>query len=530
MEKVVVNKLLSTRKGFSIIEIVISTALFVLIALGLFSSFIIFQRSYLIFGDENRAVLVAEEGLEAVRNIYENDFSNLSDGTFGLSFSSGEWNFFSSSDIQGIYTRKIIISSVDSETKKVISEVTWQRNNLQDGKVFLVTYFTNWQKEILIENCLLMNISSACFDNTNTRILLNASLSNVCDEDLIITSTTIFWDRADSDFTNLTIDGNQRWSFNCSWNCSPTGNQISGTVLNFGDNILTISANSTVNIDEFRWQRNTMQDYEIGPFVFSSGDGTEYNFPALTNNFICGEGEPDITAPGTITSLVASDPTIDSVLLSWISPGDDGLEEGTATEYDIRYSTSPISEINWDSAIQVLDEPLPLPAQNNQSITVSGLNHSTTYYFAMKTRDEVYNFSELSNNASIQTATVNNPQAVDLLVNTSNISLSSNNRDVQNILISNTGSQNITISNIILSWTGGQSNNAVRIVRIDNSKLWSGKASSGQVLDITDSILTPLQNRTINYFRFSRAMNGAVLNITFNMIDGSQKIISNINL
>jgi hypothetical protein len=104
----------------------------------------------------------------------------------------------------------------------------------------------------------------------------------------------------------------------------------------------------------------------------------------------------DASAPAAITDLAASDPTSNSMTLSWTAPGDDD-KSGTASQYDIRYSAASISEANWPSATQVSGEPAPQVAGSSQSMTVSGLVPSTTYYFAMKTADEVPNISDLSN-------------------------------------------------------------------------------------------------------------------------------------
>ena len=111
-------------------------------------------------------------------------------------------------------------------------------------------------------------------------------------------------------------------------------------------------------------------------------------------------GEPDTTPPSAITDLTASSPTPDSITLTWTAPGDDG-NVGTASQYDIRYSTSPIDEGNWDSATQLDGEPTPSPAGTEEIFTVTGLSTDTTYYFAMKTADEVPNWSELSNVTSV---------------------------------------------------------------------------------------------------------------------------------
>ncbi len=109
-----------------------------------------------------------------------------------------------------------------------------------------------------------------------------------------------------------------------------------------------------------------------------------------------GGGGSDTIAPAAITSLSAGTATASSVSLSWSSPGDDG-STGTVTGYDVRYSTSAITSGNWSSATQASGEPSPAVAGTGQSMNVSGLAASTTYYFAIKSSDEVANISDLSN-------------------------------------------------------------------------------------------------------------------------------------
>ena len=111
---------------------------------------------------------------------------------------------------------------------------------------------------------------------------------------------------------------------------------------------------------------------------------------------------PDTTAPAAVSNLSASNATASSIDLSWAAPGNDG-STGTATSYDIRYSTTTITDGNFSSAAQVSGEPAPSVAGSSQSMTISGLSVSTTYYFALKTSDEVPNTSGLSNVASTTT-------------------------------------------------------------------------------------------------------------------------------
>ncbi|MFH1442825.1 MAG: fibronectin type III domain-containing protein [Candidatus Micrarchaeota archaeon] len=104
----------------------------------------------------------------------------------------------------------------------------------------------------------------------------------------------------------------------------------------------------------------------------------------------------DTTSPAAITNLAASSSTDTQVTLQWTSPGDDG-SAGIATSYDVRYSTSAITAANFGGAIPATGEPSPQVAGSTESYTVSGLSASTTYYFAIKTADEIPNWSALSN-------------------------------------------------------------------------------------------------------------------------------------
>ena len=99
----------------------------------------------------------------------------------------------------------------------------------------------------------------------------------------------------------------------------------------------------------------------------------------------------------TIVLLLASSSIqAASIVLHWTAPGDDG-RIGRASQYDLRYSTSVISDANWAQATKVTGLPAPLPAGNREWCIVRNLLPSTNYYFAIKAADERSNWSPLSN-------------------------------------------------------------------------------------------------------------------------------------
>lgn len=115
--------------------------------------------------------------------------------------------------------------------------------------------------------------------------------------------------------------------------------------------------------------------------------------------------------------VVWADPgaTPTTIVVRWTAPGDDGAS-GTAAEYDLRYSTSAITEDNWAEAIRISGEPTPHPAGQEESTIVADLNPDTRYYFALKTADDAYNWSILSNLAMGTTADNLPPTAINDLI------------------------------------------------------------------------------------------------------------------
>lgn len=144
--------------------------------------------------------------------------------------------------------------------------------------------------------------------------------------------------------------------------------------------------------------------------------------------------EDDGDAPVVITDLMATDVAITSVTLSWTSPSDPG--NGSASVYDIRYSTSPITEENFASATAVPNPPAPKPAGSPESITITGLAPGTTYYFAIKSADFFGNYSAISN--VLEQAT-NFPPVLSIAPEDLTVDLQTGGSDVRTVNISNTG-------------------------------------------------------------------------------------------
>lgn len=138
----------------------------------------------------------------------------------------------------------------------------------------------------------------------------------------------------------------------------------------------------------------------LGSPAYSSGWPDGY-----AGAFSSGSLVGDTTPPGAVPDLATGQVGDTSVLLTWTAPGDDG-NAGTASAYDIRWSTAPINASNFDAATPFATVPFPLGAGQAQSFVALGLQPSTAYWFALKARDEVPNWSAVSN---VVTATTTAP-------------------------------------------------------------------------------------------------------------------------
>lgn len=138
---------LKFKKGFLLIEVLLAVTILSLLVSFVVGAAIYGEQSTMLSGARARAAFLADEGLEAARNIRDAQFSNLTDGTYGLSKATNVWTFSGSSDTTDIFTRSLAISSVTSTKKQIASTVTWQQNQQRSGSISLTTFLTKWQSQ-----------------------------------------------------------------------------------------------------------------------------------------------------------------------------------------------------------------------------------------------------------------------------------------------------------------------------------------------------------------------------------------------
>ena len=156
---------MKNRLAFSVIEVMLAAALFVIISTGVILALIGGVQANRSGSEQTVATQFAVAGLEAVRSIKNRDFALLTN-TSGPGVArdvNGVWVWNASNNIMENYSRAITISSVnrdgsgnivasggvvDADTKKVTSTVTWTAGVGRNNSVILSDYLTNWRKSI----------------------------------------------------------------------------------------------------------------------------------------------------------------------------------------------------------------------------------------------------------------------------------------------------------------------------------------------------------------------------------------------
>ncbi len=136
----------NTKSGFSLVEIILSIALFALLLTAIAGFYIYGQQSSITYGERSRAYAIAEQALEAIKNIKDTGFNNIAIGTYGLGISqSGSWELLPGTpDVIEELTRTITIEELDANTKKVTITITQTINSVTKEIATLTSKFTNW--------------------------------------------------------------------------------------------------------------------------------------------------------------------------------------------------------------------------------------------------------------------------------------------------------------------------------------------------------------------------------------------------
>lgn len=137
----------SRTHGFSVVEVLLAASIFAMLTTAVIGALVYGRASTASSGDRARANLVADEGIEAVRNIRDAGFANLTDGTYGLVQSGNTWTLSGTSDTSDIFTRSITIASGGTNRKTITSNVSWSGGQ-GSRQASVVSELTNWMTNL----------------------------------------------------------------------------------------------------------------------------------------------------------------------------------------------------------------------------------------------------------------------------------------------------------------------------------------------------------------------------------------------
>lgn len=137
---------MTTRRGQSILEVMIAVAIMVISITASAAMMTATERGSSEMAGETRASAVAEEGIQASISIRDRGWNSLAVGTHGLIIQASplEWIFQGSSDTAYGFTRTVTVSAVDANTRKVAVNVSWSPDGKRTARIEEQILLTDW--------------------------------------------------------------------------------------------------------------------------------------------------------------------------------------------------------------------------------------------------------------------------------------------------------------------------------------------------------------------------------------------------
>jgi type II secretory pathway pseudopilin PulG len=131
-------------KGFGLVEVLLSIALFALVVTGLMSVLAYTTTSIPHNNNYSDAIRLASEGVDAVRNTWRYDPTLINIGISGVDKTNGILTLGSFPDVVGIFTRTITIQK--SDPLLVTVTIDWNEASGQANSFTLESLVTYWQR------------------------------------------------------------------------------------------------------------------------------------------------------------------------------------------------------------------------------------------------------------------------------------------------------------------------------------------------------------------------------------------------
>ena len=388
-------------RGQSIIEVIIAIIVFVLIGRAItilsISSFDALTQG----GEHTQAIALAQEGIEAVKNIQNRAWNEISYSTSSVSVSGNKWIFDGEGTTEtiGQYDRIISFddvcrdslnnildcpgSYVDPYSKKVTSSIEWIARRDIGNSINQTTYLTNWDSQEWIQTDWFNGSGQSIWTDTS-RYESSNNISISTSGQISLTSNNI----QDGGF-DFGTSSNFDWPFDTGSNynydtekievtgsysqlVSTGGSSASGNTLNED---FTSNANSwSFNL----WDINVQEVTSTGSWQSSGGNPSGYidiNIPSNAWNDEVGgywEQSIDITENGAVVTC-----SFDWIINQWVAI--DGVDDYQFYVFLDDFSGAPTigSEV-WSSSTQ--GSTTGWSGQQNVNCSLVASTSGTYYY------------------------------------------------------------------------------------------------------------------------------------------------------
>jgi len=258
--------------------------------------------------NRERAVSLANEAIEVSRNIRDNSFANLVDGTYGLSTSSNQWIYSGLSDTSGIFTRQLTISTLNANQKQLNVTVSWPDQISNTNSVTLSSILSNWQaitptagitvlKTVINHGGTKVASDFAPFKVGTTTVTLGVATNFIPGEYTISETTNPNYIQTFSG--GCTTGGLIELETNDAQTCTITNEEkpsnltVTKTVINHG--LTKVASDFTLFVDSTPVTSGNTNTFNSGSHTVSETADSNYN---LTFSGDCNSGGVVALAPG----------------------------------------------------------------------------------------------------------------------------------------------------------------------------------------------------------------------------------------
>ncbi|MDZ7726614.1 MAG: hypothetical protein U5L75_03485 [Candidatus Campbellbacteria bacterium] len=159
----------SLQKGIGLIEVLIATTILTLIVFAFTSSLSLYSSASVDATKRTQATFLAEEGLEVVRMLRDESWSNniepqSSDTDYGFSFdtSTSDWSITSGPETFGEFTRTLVFGDVYRDSN---DDIVTDGSGTFDPDSRFVTVEVTWDSRRGEQRVVLESLVNNTFDN-----------------------------------------------------------------------------------------------------------------------------------------------------------------------------------------------------------------------------------------------------------------------------------------------------------------------------------------------------------------------------